>query len=720
MKRSTHAGKCEETLRAAKVNQILIVDNDPVFLALLAKFLKKDGFHVLTAKDGAFALKILKSVTPDVILLDLVMPNVSGDRLCRMIREMDTVVKDAYIILVTAVVSEGVTIDYLGMGANDCIAKVAFNQTYRRISEALSRLEQGSREKGGKKPAVSAEVAPRSIIGELISINRNHETFDSNVSEGRLEVTEEGRIIFVNPAAVSLLGQPELDLLSAKVIDFFRKEDRVAISRLLSFKKCQQAADGNASFRLSNAREVTIKVLHVASEEKYTVILHDVTEQKGFERALLKAYADLETRVAEHTAEMAKANEALHAELEERRKIEGMLQQSRNTLRSVFDSISDPLIMVDRDLRIRMANRATVDYFHLADYLEILGKSFMALAEDYFTPDLLNSMQSAVLKFEESSFESNSPEKSGKYEKIIIYPTHKEYRGSGSAIVRISDITKEKILTMELIQKEKLASLGLLVSGVTHEINNPNNFISFNIPILRDSLREILPVLDEHAAKTPHFEVQGVPYPEFRTDVMKLLENIEHGSTRINATVAKLKEFSRKKNDKGARRILPTDVVERAIAICHTQIRKTVKTFDVQMQQVMPEIVSDPDAIEQTLINLLINAAHAADKSDAYIRLKVKRGVSEMEGLVLEVEDNGCGMNKQTASRIFDPFFTTKEDGLGTGLGLYISKNLLESIGGSISVVSEIGTGTTFRVVIPDLKDPTQGQKEALERPSMV
>ena len=145
-----------------------------------------------------------------------------------------------------------------------------------------------------------------------------------------------------------------------------------------------------------------------------------------------------------------------------------------------------------------------------------------------------------------------------------------------------------------------------------------------------------------------------------------------------------------------------------------------MKTFDVQMQQVMPEIVSDPDAIEQTLINLLINAAHAADKSDSYIRLKVKRGVSEMEGLVLEVEDNGCGMNKQTASRIFDPFFTTKEDGLGTGLGLYISKNLVESFGGSISVVSEIGTGTTFRVVIPDLKDPTQGQKEALERPCMV
>jgi C4-dicarboxylate-specific signal transduction histidine kinase len=317
----------------------------------------------------------------------------------------------------------------------------------------------------------------------------------------------------------------------------------------------------------------------------------------------------------------------------------------------------------------------------------------------------LNSVQSAVFLFKESSFESNNFEKSGKYENIFIYPTHEEYRVSGSAIIRISDITKEKILTMELIQREKLASLGLLVSSVTHEINNPNNFISFNIPILRDGLLEILPVLDEYAARTPQYAVQGMPYAEYRADVMKLLENIEHGSVRINSTVAKLKEFSRKKDDKGIRPILPTDVVEQAVAICRTQIRKTVKTFDVQVEQDMPEMINDSDAIEQPFINLLINAAQAVDKTDSYIRLRVQRGSSDEEGLVMEVEDNGCGMDAKTVSRIFEPFFTTKEKGLGTGLGLYISKNLLESARGSISVESAIGRGTTFRIIIPDLID---------------
>jgi signal transduction histidine kinase len=196
---------------------------------------------------------------------------------------------------------------------------------------------------------------------------------------------------------------------------------------------------------------------------------------------------------------------------------------------------------------------------------------------------------------------------------------------------------------------------------------------------------------------------------------MKLLENIEHGSVRINTTVAKLKEFAHKKDEKGVRPILPSKVAERAVSICHTQIRKTVKTFDVQVQPDMPEMLTDPDALEQTLINLLINAAQAADKPDSHILLSVRQ-LTSGEGLVLEVRDNGSGMDGKTVSRIFDPFFTTKEEGLGTGLGLYISKNLIEAAGGSITVESEPGQGTTFRVVMPDQNNPDNRKKPSMEK----
>lgn len=701
MKKLAPAGKRADTLRAAKVDQILIVDNDPVFLALLAKFLKKDGFHVLTAKDGVSALKILKAVTPDVILLDLVMPNVSGDRLCRMIREMDTAVKDVYIILVTALASEGVTVDYLGMGANDCIAKASFNQTYKKINEALSCFETKAHSKKQDRIVRPAEILPRNLIGELISINRNHEAFMSNISEGRLELTEGGSVIFANPAAISIFGQPEIDLLSVKFVDLFPKQEQAGISKLLSARKRRRPADCNMSFRLPSSREVVVKALHIAHEKKYIVILRDVTEQKGFERALLKAYADLETRVAERTAELKRANEALHAELEERRKIEGMLQQSRNTLRSVFDSISDPLIMVDRDLCIRMANRATVDYFHSADYLEILGKPFSALAQEHFDLDLLNSVRSAVVHFEESSFESNSPEKSGKYEKVFVYPTHEEYRVSGSAIVRISDITKEKIMTTELIQQEKLAALGLLVSSVTHEINNPNNLILFNVPILRDYLGAMLPMVQEHATGRAGFEIMGMSREAFQEDVLKLLTNIQNGAECIHATVAKFVGFSKKRTCDMRVPVEPCEPIQRAVSICRHQIKRAIRTFEVDIEANMPTILADPLALEQVIINLLINASQVTDKEDSRLGLKAFVEKNGGNRFTIEITDNGCGMDEETKKKIFYPFFTSRKDGKGTGLGLYIVKSLVDEMTGQIELQTEPGKGSTFRISIP-------------------
>ena len=409
-------------------------------------------------------------------------------------------------------------------------------------------------------------------------------------------------------------------------------------------------------------------------------------------------------------------HQAVGRDITDRKRSDLQIRESRNMLRAVFDGISDPLVMVREDMTLIMLNRAALRFFGALLYRDVIGTSCLESFRGRYGQEASGLVRSAIAEERPARYELETKGDSARYEEVFVYPVHAGGEDRRMAIIRITDRTKQRLMERELIQSEKLASLGLLISGIVHEINNPNNFISFNIPILHDYLQEILPVLDEHAARTPHYEVQGMAYMDFRNDVMKLLENIEHGSVRINTTVAKLKEFSRKKDERGARPILPTGVVERAVAICHTQIRKTVKTFDVQVQQDMPEIVSDPDAIEQTLINLLINAAQAADKPDSHIRLDVRRGASGKEGLVLEVQDNGCGMDAKTASRIFDPFFTTKEEGLGTGLGLYISKNLLEAVGGSISVESEIGRGTTIRVVIPDLGDPDHSKKSSEQR----
>jgi PAS domain S-box-containing protein len=387
----------------------------------------------------------------------------------------------------------------------------------------------------------------------------------------------------------------------------------------------------------------------------------------------------------------------------DRKHSEQRIQESRNMLRSIFDGMTDPLVMVNGDLTVIMANQAALALFGEEHYKNLIGYTCHGMLVTRYGLEHTKAMVTAVSRRHPSRFDLSANLDVVKFEEVFIYPVRSSVDKDSLAIIRITDRTGQRIMEKELEQREKLASLGLLIAGIVHEINNPNNFIVFNLPILRDYLQEIIPYADDYAAKTPGLVLFGMPYPDFREDVFKLLGNIEHGSVRINATVAKLKEFSRKKENKGLRSVRPSENIEKAVAICHTQIRKTVKSFEVDVERDMPEMTTDPDALEQVLINLLINAAQAADKDDSFIRLRAFRGNSWKDRLIFEVADNGCGMDEKVRSKIFTPFFTTKHEGLGTGLGLYISKNLIEGVGGRMVVESEKGCGTTFRISIPDM-----------------
>jgi signal transduction histidine kinase len=279
-----------------------------------------------------------------------------------------------------------------------------------------------------------------------------------------------------------------------------------------------------------------------------------------------------------------------------------------------------------------------------------------------------------------------------------------EAGGRQAAVIRISDITQSKLMERQLIQSEKLASIGLLVSGVAHEINNPNSFMSFNIPILREYLEELMPIIDAYAEEHPGFELFSMNYQEFRQDIFGLLDNMEHGSDRINRIVSDLKDYARKRDKTELRWIDLKTVVDTAVNICRSEIRKKIKSFEVQIAEDVPTIFSDPEALEQVLINLLINAAQASDKGDSWLRVHAACEKSWDRSCVIEVSDNGCGVAEDIRDKIFDPFFTTKASSAGTGLGLYICYNLVEALGGKIEIESQPGQGSTFRLVLPKLR----------------
>ena len=167
--------------------------------------------------------------------------------------------------------------------------------------------------------------------------------------------------------------------------------------------------------------------------------------------------------------------------------------------------------------------------------------------------------------------------------------------------------------------------------------------------------------------------------------------------------VSGLKEFARKREKTERSFVDIRHIVEQGVALCNSEIQKRVSSFKVMIPQQIPPIMTDPEALEQVLVNLLINAIHASDKEDSWIKINLIPAARLLCHCIIEVSDNGCGMDEKTKGRIFDPFFTTKPPPIGTGLGLYVCRNLIEEIGGSIEVESELGKGSTFRIVLYNL-----------------
>ncbi len=378
------------------------------------------------------------------------------------------------------------------------------------------------------------------------------------------------------------------------------------------------------------------------------------------------------------------------------------LEESRNMLRSVFDGIADPLMMIGRDLRILMMNRAAIKYYDIRDPRNVLNGDARQRLFKQFGPDDEERILRGIRDKKPLNLELTTAGEPRRFEKVSIYPVPGGSRKEEAVIVRIVDVTKEKILERQSSQGEKLASLGLLVSGLVHEINNPNNFIIFNMPILRDYIKELLPIVDAHAGSQGQYELFQMPYEEFRNDLLTLLNNIEHGAQRINHTIGILSEFTCKRENGELRLTSLSEVIERAVTLCRPQIRSHIRHFQVEIPPDLPPVFTDPASLEQVLVNLVVNAAHACDKEDSRVTLRVSRGQTWQNRFIIEVTDNGCGMDEDMRKKIFEPFFTTKPPGLGMGLGLYMARSQIERIGGQIEVESRPGEGSTFRITLPD------------------
>jgi PAS domain S-box-containing protein len=252
----------------------------------------------------------------------------------------------------------------------------------------------------------------------------------------------------------------------------------------------------------------------------------------------------------------------------------------------------------------------------------------------------------------------------------------------------------------QLYQASKMVALGTLVSGVAHEINNPNNFIMINAPILRESWDGMRPILDEYYKENGEFSVAGMNYSEMREKFPVLLSGIEAGSNHILKIVQDLKNYVRKDSTGLNNNIDLNRVVVSALSLITNMIHKSTGRFSVDFAKDLPNIKGNFQRLEQIVINLVQNACQALP--DKYKGVRLTTGFDRERGsVVLTVEDEGIGIPNENLPQLTDPFFTTKQDLGGIGLGLSISKRIIEEHRGKILIESEDGKGTKVEVILP-------------------
>ncbi|MBF0101337.1 MAG: response regulator [Desulfobacterales bacterium] len=253
----------------------------------------------------------------------------------------------------------------------------------------------------------------------------------------------------------------------------------------------------------------------------------------------------------------------------------------------------------------------------------------------------------------------------------------------------------------QLIQSDKLASLGEVVAGVAHEINNPNSLISYNVPVIKQLWQMCFPVLTEYATLHPHWPRKHYGFFDLSQHMQEMLEAIEMGSDRISKIVSKLKDYARLEESSHKTPVQLNQAIENTLLIVGSYIRKLAKNIDVDMAHDLPQIQGHLQKIEQIITNLVINAAQALTSIEqGHIRIQ-SRYLEWIQAVMIRVEDNGVGIDPMVVERIFEPFFSTKRGKGGTGLGLSVSYGLIQEHHGIILIHSKPCKGTCFDVLFP-------------------
>lgn len=374
--------------------------------------------------------------------------------------------------------------------------------------------------------------------------------------------------------------------------------------------------------------------------------------------------------------------------------------QRQALLESIFEGISDPLILMDQTMKIKMINSAARRYYNLSPGSAINDQYCYKIYKNTEYPCDGCKLVSPLENQEYVCFERNNPHDPEKIEQVTNYPVANLQDQGQLSLVRIQDITKLRTIEKELEKADKLMAMGTLVSSIAHETNNPNNFIMMNIQLLMDSWNSMLPILDQYQNQHGDFSMGGLPYSEMKNELPGMLRGIENSSKRIRQIIKGLKDYTRNDETRMNDAVDVNEMIQSAVELSRTTIEKYSNTFEFNEGQHLPIIVGNRQSLEQVMINLIQNACHASSDSKKPITISTGMNATS-DHIMIKIEDHGSGISDDMMDQIMKPFFSTRKDKGGTGLGLSISSNIIKAHGGNIKVDSSPGNGSLFTIHLP-------------------
>jgi len=466
--------------------------------------------------------------------------------------------------------------------------------------------------------------------------------------KGLFENAKEGIIILRNPQfrvanvnreVEKLTGYPKGELLQKDFAELFGTLEK---EKVLAFiEEVRKTGEGRTDVLpliqkdgMSFDVDLSIKRIDLEDESFYQVIFRDLTEQ---------------------------------------RRLEKKIRESKRNLEAIFDGIQDQLSVQTPEYEILRVNRAVIEK-NRSRYQELIGKRCYQAYYQRSGPCEKCPVTVTLQTKQLASSVMRIPDE-GITLRILSYPILDEKGNIFSVIEHVQDITEEQRLQEQLIQSEKLAGIGILASGVGHEINNP---LSGIIGMAEAALEE-----------------------EDASTMRSYLTDIVNCSQRISEIVKGLRSYCRSAKQDELSPVDMNEVLEESLKMV-LLATKTRPVEVVKKFQSLEKVKANLGEIQQIFTNLITNAFQAMNGREGVLTL-TSRSLKDM--VEVEVGDNGIGIPQKHLAKIFDPFFTTKKIGEGTGLGLNIVYRIVTKYGGTIEVESKEGEGTAFRLRFPTRRE---------------